>query len=84
MTNTELFLLKETLKMSFQVSEYRINELGEERSSHYKWSRKKFIQFAQDHNLKVKLVDDYPSEMEDNMCYIQRTGKMVWLRVKEN
>lgn len=82
MTNTELLLLKETLKMSFQVSEYRINFLNEESSTHYKASRKKFIQFVEEENLKVKLVDGYPEDMEAGVCYIQRSGKMVWIKIK--
>lgn len=83
MTDVEFLLLKETLKSSFQVSEYKTNFIGEEHSTHYKMSRKKLISFVNDKGLKVKLVDDYPMEMEYNVCYVQRTGKMVWLKLKD-
>lgn len=82
MTNTEILLLKETLKKSFQVSEYRINLLGEEKSSHYKVSLKKFIPYVEQEGLRVHLVNDYPEQMEEDCCYIQKTGKMVWVKVR--
>ena len=84
MTNTEFLLLKETLKSSFQVSEYKTNFIGEEHSTHYKLSKKKLLSLVNDKDLKVKLVDGYPEQMEYGMCYVQRTGKMVWLKLKEN
>lgn len=80
MTNTELLLVKETVKHSCQVSEYRVNAAGEERSIHYKISKKKLIAYIEQENLKVKLVNEYPSELERNTCYIQYSGKMVWIR----
>ena len=83
MTNTKLLLLNETLKRSFQVSEYRTNLLGEEKSFHYKESKKKFITFVQEEGLKVKLIEDYPEEMEENICYVQKSGKMVWIKIRE-
>lgn len=68
--------------MSFQVSEYRINELNEEKSYHYKMSRKKFIQYISEYNPHIKLVDEYPEVIEEGFCYVQNTGKMVWLKVR--
>ena len=82
MTNTELLLLNETLKRSFQVSEYRTNLLGEEKSFHYKESKKKFITFVQEEGLKVKLIEDYPEEMEENICYVQKSGKWCGLKLE--
>ena len=80
MTNTERMLLEQTLKRSCQVSEYRVNSLGEERSTHYKISKKKLIEYVEQEHLRVKLVNDYPAELGHNMCYVQYSGKMVWIR----
>lgn len=82
MTNSEALLLSETLKHSFEVVEYRVNMLGEERTSYYKLTKKKLMKYVEENGLKVRRINEYPSEIEDNTCYISSTGKLVWMKVK--
>lgn len=82
MTNSEALLLSETLKHSFEVVEYRVNMLGEERTSYYKLTKKKLMKYVEENELQVRRVNEYPSEIKDNICYISSTGKLVWMKVK--
>ena len=82
MTNSEALLLFETLKHSFEVVEYRVNILGEERTSYYKLTKKKLMKYVEENGLKVRRVNEYPNEIENNTCYISSTGKLVWMKVK--
>lgn len=82
MTNTERLLLSETLKHSFEVVEYRVNMLGEERTSYYKLTKKKLIQYVEQEGLKVRRVNEYPTVIEENTCYISVTGKLVWIKIR--
>jgi len=82
MTNSEALLLSETLKHSFEVVEYRVNMLGEERTSYYKLTKKKLMKYVEENGLQVRRVNEYPNEIKDNTCYISSTGKLVWMKVK--
>lgn len=82
MTNSEALLLSETLKRSFEVVEYRVNTLGEERTNYYELTKKKLMKYVEENGLQVRRVNEYPSEIKDNTCYISSTGKIVWLKVK--
>lgn len=82
MTNSEALLLSETLKHSFEVVEYRVNIFGEERTSYYKLTKKKLMKYVEENGLKVRRVNEYPNEIENNTCYISSTGKLVWMKVK--
>ena len=82
MTNSEALLLSETLKHSFEVVEYRVNMLGEERTSYYKLTKKKLMKYVEENELQVRRVNEYPNEIKDNTCYISSTGKLVWMKVK--
>ena len=82
MTNSEALLLSETLKHSFEVVEYRVNMLGEERTSYYKLTKKKLMKYVEENGLKVRRINEYPNEIESNTCYISSTGKLVWMKVK--
>lgn len=82
MTDVEYLILDETLKRSFEVVEYRINSLGEEKTYYYKQSKKKFLQYINEEGLKVRRVDNFPDNVEENFCYIASSGKLVWMKVK--
>lgn len=82
MTDAEFLLLNETLKHSFEVVEYRINMLGEEKTHYYKLTKKKLINYINEEGLKVRRINEYPTQIDDNVCYISASGKLVWMKVK--
>lgn len=77
-------LIENTLKSSFNLIVYTVNQYGEEHDKIYKKSKKKFFAEINLDDCSVKLVDDYPPrEMDFDVFYVKRTGKTVWVRVKE-
>ena len=43
-------------------------------------NKKKFLSGFKDSNFKVKLVETYPTEMINDIFYINKNGKTVWIR----
>ena len=43
-------------------------------------NKKKFLSSLKDSNFKVKLVATYPTEMINDIFYINKNGKTVWIR----
>lgn len=84
MINPGRVLIENTLKSSFNLIVYTVNQYGEEHDKIYKKSKKKFFAEINLDGCSVKLVDDYPPrEMDFDIFYVKRTGKTVWVRVKE-
>ena len=57
-----------------------VNQYGEERCETRKMNKKKFLSSFKDSNFKVKLVETYPTEMINDIFYINKNGKTVWIR----
>ena len=81
MTNSEALLLSETLKHSFEVVEYRVNMLGEERTSYYKLTKKKLMKYVKGPDFPTGGIvinkDDLLSIYETGAGKIRLRGKVT-------
>lgn len=73
-------LAEQTLARYFNLIVFIVNQYGEERCETRKMNKKKFLSIFKDSNLKVKLVATYPTEMINDILYINKNGKTVWIR----
>lgn len=73
-------LAEQTLARHFNLIVFIVNEYGEERCETRKMNKKKFLSSFKDSNFKVKLVETYPTEMINDVFYINKNGKTVWIR----
>ena len=64
----------------FNLIVFIVNQYGEERCETRKMNKKKFLSILKDSNFKVKLVATYPTEMINDIFYINKNGKTVWIR----
>lgn len=84
MINPSRVLIENTLKSSFNLVIYFVNRYGEEHDKIFKKTKKKFFSELDLDTCRVKIVDDYPPrEMEMDLFYVKRTGKTVWIRIRE-
>lgn len=84
MINPNYLLLEHTLKSSFNVVVTLVNRYGEEHEQTFKKHRKDFLRENVTSSFRVCLVDDYPPrEMESNIYYVKRSGKTVWIKMRE-
>ena len=73
-------LAEQTLARHFNLIVFTVNQYGEERCETRKMNKKKFLSSFKDSNFKVKLVETYPTEMINDVFYINKNGKTVWIR----
>ena len=73
-------LAEQTLARHFNLIVFIVNQYGEERCETCKMNKKKFLSSFKDSNFKVKLVETYPTEMINDVFYINKNGKTVWIR----
>lgn len=73
-------LAEQTLARYFNLIVFIVNQYGEERCETRKINKKKFLSSLKDSNFKVKLVATYPTEMINDIFYINKNGKTVWIR----
>ena len=73
-------LAEQTLARYFNLIVFIVNQYGEERCETRKMNKKKFLSIFKDSNFKVKLVATYPTEMINDIFYINKNGKTVWIR----
>ena len=73
-------LAEQTLARHFNLIVFIVNQYGEERCETRKMNKKKFLAGFKDSNFKVKLVETYPTEMINDIFYINKNGKTVWIR----
>ena len=73
-------LAEQTLARYFNLIVFIVNQYGEERCETRKMNKKKFLSSFKDSNFKVKLVATYPTEMINDIFYINKNGKTVWIR----
>ena len=73
-------LAEQTLAIHFNLIVFIVNQYGEERCETRKMNKKKFLSSFKDSNFKVKLVETYPTEMINDVFYINKNGKTVWIR----
>ena len=73
-------LAEQTLARHFNLIVFIVNQHGEERCETRKMNKKKFLSGFKDSNFKVKLVETYPTEMINDIFYINKNGKTVWIR----
>lgn len=73
-------LAEQTLARHFNLIVFIVNQYGEERCETRKMNKKKFLSGFKDSNFKVKLVETYPTEMINDIFYINKNGKTVWIR----
>ena len=73
-------LAEQTLARYFNLIVFIVNQCGEERCETRKMNKKKFLSSLKDSNFKVKLVATYPTEMINDIFYINKNGKTVWIR----
>ena len=73
-------LAEQTLARYFNLIVFIVNQYGEERCETRKMNKKKFLSILKDSNFKVKLVATYPTEMINDIFYINKSGKTVWIR----
>lgn len=84
MLNPNLLLMEHTLKSSFNLVVTLVNQYNEEREISIKKKLKEFIKNSDDNTFRVIFVDDYPPrDMELNVYYVKRSGKTVWLKIRE-
>lgn len=73
-------IAKLTLKFRFKYIVFITNKEGEEKQSIQKIYKKDFLKTLYYMNVKVKLVESCPPEdHKDNVFYIKKDGKTVWL-----
>lgn len=81
MDNANKVLAEQTLAKKFDFIMFIINEFREEKCWTRKETKKKFLaHFGDSNNFRVKLVDHYPETMENDIFYIAKNGKTVWIR----
>lgn len=73
-------LAEQTLARHFNLIVFIVNQYGEERCETRKMNKNKFLSGFKDSNFKVKLVETYPTEMINDIFYINKNGKTVWIR----
>lgn len=73
-------LAEQTLARYFNLIVFIVNQYGEERCETRKMNKKKFLSIFKDSSFKVKLVATYPTEMINDIFYINKNGKTVWIR----
>lgn len=73
-------LAEQTLARHFNLIVFIVNQYGEERCETRKMNKKKFLSSFKDSNFEVKLVETYPTEMINDIFYINKNGKTVWIR----
>lgn len=79
-------LAEQTLARHFDLIIFIVNQYGEEKCQTYKETKKKFLSsFNNNSSFRVKLVETYPTEMVNDIFYIAKSGKTVWIKgqVKE-
>lgn len=81
MSNVNRVLAEQTLAKKFDFIMFIVNEYGEEKCQTRKETKKKFLaSFGDSNSFRVKLVDRYPEDMENDVFYIAKNGKCVWIR----
>lgn len=81
MSNVSKVLAEQTLAKKFDFIMFIVNEFGEEKCQTKKETKKKFLaSFGDSDSFRVKLVDRYPEAMKNDIFYIAKNGKVVWIR----
>lgn len=81
MNDVNKILADKTLAKRFDFITFTVNKLGEEKYQVRKETKKNFLKrFGDCADFRVKLVDQYPKTMENDIFYIAKSGKCVWIR----
>ena len=82
--NTTLVLLESVLKRKIVLYLTTINNLGEEKEEILKLARDKFIACIGEQDIKVSLVDKYPTreEWQLGIFYVVKNGKAIYYKDK--
>lgn len=84
MLGTNKVIAEQALSSRFNLMITSVNSLGEEKEYSVKMKKKEFFKQTEGLDLRVKLVEDYPTgEMEENWLYIAKSGKSAWLKERE-
>lgn len=83
MTQTSLLIMEHTLSYFVTLIIYHVNTLGEEKMQTFKTTKKKLMAQLKDMEVNATLVDNFPTKMEDDVFYVKRNGKTVWVREVE-
>ena len=79
--NVNKILAEQALARRFDLIIFIVNQYGEEKCQTKKETKKKFLaSFGDSDSFRVKLVDRYPETMENDIFYIAKNGKAVWIR----
>lgn len=81
--DTNKLILSETLRFFFNVVTYRVDKHGTETNNNLKMTKKKFLEALDTTNFRVKLVDKYPEIMDNDVIYVRRDGRTVWIKEVE-
>ena len=73
-------ILQETLRNRFNLVIFSVNKYGEEKYGNFKMTKKKFLETLGDGKIRARLVDEYPKEIEDDIFYVRKDGRTVWIR----
>lgn len=84
MTGSNRVLAEQALASKFNLMVTTVNSLGEEKENCIKMKKKEFFKQTEGIELRVKLIDGYPSgEMEIDWLYIKKDGKSAWIKERE-
>lgn len=78
--DSNLMLLQSTLNFVLTFIAYRVEEDGTETLKSLKLTKKSFMRKMSGEKIRVKVVDNYPVNFEDNILYVRKNGKTVWYR----
>lgn len=77
--STDEMLMRETLSFSFNLIVFSVNKNGEQKEKSIKMTKSKFFKTI-DFGFKVKLVDEYPTDIQFNIFYVKKNGRTVWYK----
>jgi hypothetical protein len=76
-------ILQQTLKMFINVVTFKVDKHGVETNNNVKMSKKKFMTILDNEEIRVKLVDKYPEIMDNDIIYVRKDGRTVWIKEVE-
>lgn len=82
--NTSLVLFKSVLKKKFILYISTIHNNGEIKEEIIKMTRDKFLEYVEEIDCKVILVDKYPTreEWQNGVFYVVKSGKGIYYKEK--
>lgn len=84
MLNANKLLIEQVLASKFNLIVITINSLEEKQETVIKIKKKTFLSQIGTMDLKVKLVEQKPPvDMEIGRLYIEKNGKIAWIKEEE-